>query len=46
MNAKLTDANGNLSDSLSVDGLHPDVDGKRIIGEAVAAWLDKYLHLK
>lgn len=46
VNAKLTDANGNLSDSLSVDGLHPDVDGKRIIGEAVAAWLDNYLNLK
>ena len=45
-NEKLTDADGNLSLSLSVDGLHPDVDGKKIIGEAVAAWLDKYLELK
>ena len=46
VNDKLTDADGNLIDRLSVDGLHPDADGKRIIGEAVAAWLDKYLNLK
>ena len=45
VNEKLTDDEGNLIDSLSVDGLHPDADGKRIIGEAVAAWLDKYLNL-
>lgn len=46
VNDKLTDAAGNLIDSLSVDGLHPDAEGKRIIGEAVAAWLDKYMSLK
>lgn len=46
VNQKLTDADGNLSEVLSIDGLHPDVDGKRIIGEAVAAWLDKYMNLK
>lgn len=46
VNEKLTDDAGNLIDSLSVDGLHPDADGKRIIGEAVAAWLDKYLNLE
>ena len=46
VNEKLTDANGNLIESLSVDGLHPDAEGKKIIGEAVAAWLDKYLNLK
>ena len=45
VNEKLTDDEGNLIDSLSVDGLHPDAEGKRIIGEAVAAWLDKYLNL-
>ena len=45
VNDKLTDADGNLTDTLSVDGLHPDADGKKIIGEAVAAWLDKYLNL-
>ena len=46
VNDKLTDAEGNLLESLSVDGLHPDAEGKKIIGEAVAAWLDKYLNLK
>ena len=46
VNENLTDDAGNLIDRLSVDGLHPDADGKEIIGEAVAAWLDKYLHLK
>ena len=46
VNAELTDDEGNLIEILSVDGLHPDADGKRIIGEAVAAWLDKYLNLK
>lgn len=46
VNDRLTDDAGNLIDSLSVDGLHPDADGKRIIGEAVAAWLDKYLNLQ
>ena len=46
VNEKLTDDEGNLIESLSVDGLHPDADGKQFIGEAVAAWLDKYLNLK
>ena len=46
VNEKLTDAEGNLIENLSVDGLHPDAEGKKIIGEAVAAWLDKYLNLK
>ena len=46
VNDQLTDDAGNLIDELSVDGLHPDADGKRIIGEAVAAWLDKYLNLQ
>ncbi|MBR1646513.1 MAG: SGNH/GDSL hydrolase family protein [Selenomonadaceae bacterium] len=46
VNPKLTDSDGNLIVALSVDGLHPDADGKKIIGEAVAAWLDKYLNLK
>jgi len=46
VNEKLTDAEGNLLEFLSVDGLHPDAEGKKIIGEAVAAWLDKYLNLK
>ena len=46
VNEKLTDDAGNLLEELSVDGLHPDAEGKKIIGEAVAAWLDKYLNLK
>ena len=46
VNEKLTDAEGNLIAELSVDGLHPDAEGKKIIGEAVAAWLDKYLNFK
>ena len=46
VNDKLTDESGNLLESLSVDGLHPDAEGKKIIGEAVADWLDKYLNLK
>ena len=46
VNDKLTDDEGNLLVALSVDGLHPDAEGKKIIGEAVAAWLDKYLNLK
>ena len=46
INEKLSDDAGNLIAELSVDGLHPDADGKKIIGEAVAAWLDKYLNLK
>ena len=46
VNEKLVDDDGNLLENLSVDGLHPDAEGKKIIGEAVAAWLDKYLNLK
>ncbi len=46
VNEKLTDGEGNLKENLSADGLHPDFEGKKIIGEAVAAWLDKYLNLK
>ena len=46
VNEKLTDEAGNLIETLSVDGLHPDAQGKRIIGEAVAAWLDTYLELE
>lgn len=46
VNDQLTDDEGNLLYMLSVDGLHPDAEGKRIIGEAVAAWLDKYLNLQ
>ncbi len=37
----LTDANGQLKAELTTDGLHPDADGKRIIGEAIGDYLLK-----
>ncbi len=37
------DENGNLRADLAVDGLHPDAEGKEIIGKAVGDWLNNYL---
>ena len=37
----LTDANGQLKAEFTTDGLHPDADGKRIIGEAIGDYLLK-----
>ncbi len=37
------DGDGNLRLELTTDGLHPDVEGKEIIGGAVGDWLNKYL---
>ena len=37
------DGNENLREDLSVDGLHPDAEGKEIIGNAVGDWLNRYL---
>lgn len=37
------DEEGNLREDLSTDGLHPDVEGKEIIGRAVGDWLNNYL---
>ena len=37
------DGEGNLRLELTTDGLHPDVEGKEIIGGAVGDWLNKYL---
>ena len=37
------DGDGNLREDLSVDGLHPDAEGKEIIGSAVSDWLNRYL---
>ena len=37
------DGNGNLRENLSTDGLHPDAEGKEIIGNAVGDWLNNYL---
>lgn len=39
----LSDADGNLKPELSIDGLHPDAEGKKIIGQAVETWLKNYL---
>ena len=38
-----SDENGILRNDLAVDGLHPDVEGKEIIGHAVGNWLNNYL---
>lgn len=37
------DDEGNLRADLSTDGLHPDIEGKEIIGRAVGDWLNNYL---
>lgn len=39
----LMDGEGNLRADLSTDGLHPDIEGKEIIGHAVGDWLNNYL---
>lgn len=38
----LSDGNGYLKLHLSTDGLHPDAEGKKIIGQAVENWLNDY----
>ena len=40
----LSDSNGFLRADLAVDGLHPDGEGKQIIGRAVESWLNNYLN--
>ena len=40
---KFTDSNGDLKENLTSDGLHPDAEGKQIIGEAVGKWIHNYL---
>lgn len=40
---ELTDDEGNLKAYLTIDGLHPDAEGKQIIGKAVETWLNDYL---
>ena len=37
----MTDAEGQLKAELTTDGLHPDQEGKRIIGEAIGDYLLK-----
>lgn len=39
----LSDSSGFLRAELAVDGLHPDAEGKKIIGRAVENWLNNYL---
>ena len=41
---ELTDSEGNLRADLTTDGLHPDAEGKKIIGRAVSDWLEKNLN--
>lgn len=38
----VTDANGYLDRSVTTDGLHPDAEGKRRIGEMVRDYLDEH----
>ena len=40
----LSDSNGILRADLTIDGLHPDAEGKEIIGRAVENWLTNYLN--
>lgn len=40
----LSDERGFLRADLAIDGLHPDITGKEIIGRAVENWLTNYLN--
>ncbi|MBR1885757.1 MAG: SGNH/GDSL hydrolase family protein [Schwartzia sp.] len=42
----LTDENGELKETLTTDGLHPDAEAKRIIGERVGAYLRETFGLR
>ena len=37
--ASLTDEDGDLKEELTTDGLHPDAEAKKIIGEAIGKYL-------
>ena len=39
---EMTDDEGNLKAYLTTDGLHPDSEGKQIIGKAVEKWISDY----
>lgn len=43
INEQFLDGDENLRADFTTDGLHPDVEGKEIIGGAVGDWLNKYL---
>ena len=38
---RMTDKNGRLKAEMTTDGLHPDLEGKKIIGEMVSEYLLK-----
>ena len=42
----LTDESGELKESLTTDGLHPDAEAKKIIGEAIGKYLKEKFGLK
>ncbi len=42
----LADENGELKESLTTDGLHPDAEAKRIIGETIGKYLKEKFGLK
>ncbi len=41
LTAEFEDSEGFLRADLSTDGLHPDIEGKKIIGQAIKEWLSK-----
>ena len=41
LTADFEDSEGNLLAYLTTDGLHPDAEGKKIIGQAVNDWFNK-----
>ena len=41
----LTDESGELKESLTTDGLHPDAEAKKIIGEAIGKYLREKFNL-
>ncbi len=41
--SQLVDKNGRLPENYSTDGLHPDIKGKKIIGNAVAAFIKEFI---
>ena len=41
---EMTDDEGNLKAYLTTDGLHPDSEGKKIIGKAVENWILNYVN--
>jgi lysophospholipase L1-like esterase len=42
----LTDESGELKESLTTDGLHPDAEAKKIIGEIIGKYLKEKFGLK